>query len=295
MRVLNFGSLNYDHVFHLNHFVKPGKTAASDSYAVNFGGKGLNQSIALAKAGMEVYHAGRVGSDGQPLIDYLNSYEVDTEYLMIDDARATGLAMIQVADGENCIVLYGGTNQMIDEKQIDETLRHFSAGDYLLIQNEISSEKYLIQKAHDAGMKIVFNAAPMNDDVFQYPLDLIDLFFVNEIEGQMLCGSKSAAYADIFAALQTRFPHQQIVMTCGSHGSYWIHGREVLHQEAIPAVAVDTTAAGDTFTGFYIAVISKGMPPQQALLVASKASSIAVSRQGAASSIPTMNEVLQLH
>ena len=104
MKVLNFGSLNYDHVYEMDHFVEPKETQSSLSYIRNFGGKGLNQSIALAKAGMEVYHAGKVGSDGQDFIDYLNKYGVNTAYLTKDDNEATGHAIIEVCKGQNCII-----------------------------------------------------------------------------------------------------------------------------------------------------------------------------------------------
>lgn len=292
MKVLSFGSLNYDHVYEMDHFTEPKETQSSLGYNRNFGGKGLNQSIALAKAGLDVYHAGKVGNDGQDFIDYLNKYGVNTEYLTKDNSIATGHAIIEVCKGQNRIVLHGGANQAIDEKQVDEVLFHFEKGDVLLIQNEISSTAYLITKAHELGMTIVFNTAPMNDKVFTYPLDLIDIFVVNEIEGAGLAKCESKDLNEIVKALKEKFPSRKIVMTAGENGSYYIENETLIHQDAFMVKAVDTTAAGDTFTGFFLASMLKDGDVKKALELASKASSITVQGVGAAQSIPSIDQLL---
>ena len=293
MKVLSFGSLNFDHVYQMDHFVMPKETTSSLSYSRGFGGKGLNQSIALAKSGLDVYHAGRVGFDGQPFIDYLQEYGVKVDYLKKDEEIATGHAIIQVSHSENCIILYGGANQMIDEAQIDEVLTHFEKGDLLLIQNEISSLTYLITKAHEKGLRIAFNTAPMDEKVFSYPLDLIDIFVVNEVEGKGLANVSSDQVEDVIAGLQKAYPSKEIILTVGSQGSYYISGDMVIHQDAYRVEAVDTTAAGDTFTGFYLASILRGEEVNTALRIAAKASSITVTKEGAAKSIPTLEQVLE--
>ena len=291
MKVLSFGSLNYDHVYEMEHFVEPKETASSLAYQRNFGGKGLNQSIALAKAGTDVYHAGRVGNDGQDFIDYLNKYGVKTTYLMKDDAIATGHAIIEVCKGENCIILHGGANQAIDEKQIDEVLEDFEKDDILLIQNEISCLSYLISKAHEKGLKIAFNTAPMNDKIFTYPLDLVDIFIVNEIEGRGLAKIESTAIEDIIEGLKNAYPQKQVVLTVGEEGSYYIANGEAIHQDAYKIKAVDTTAAGDTFTGYFLASILQNKPVEEALDMAAKASSITCTGKGAAQSIPDIKDL----
>lgn len=293
MKVLSFGSLNFDHVYQMDHFVMPKETTSSLSYSRGFGGKGLNQSIALAKSGLDVYHAGRVGFDGQPFIDYLQEYGVKVDYLKKDEETATGHAIIQVSHSENCIILYGGANQLIDEAQIDEVLTHFEQGDLLLIQNEISSLTYLITKAHEKGLRIAFNTAPMDEKVFSYPLDLIDIFVVNEVEGKGLANVSSDQVEDVIAGLQKAYPNKEIILTVGSLGSYYICGETVIHQSAYRVDAVDTTAAGDTFTGFYLASILRGEEVNTALRIAAKASSITVTKEGAAKSIPTLEQVLE--
>lgn len=292
MRVLCFGSLNYDHVYEMDHFTEPKETQSSLSYIRNFGGKGLNQSIALAKAGTDVFHAGRVGSDGQDFIDYLNSYKVATDYLIKDMEQATGHAIIEICKGQNRIILHGGANQAIDEKQIDETLEHFTGGDLLLIQNEISNLSYLISKAHEKEMFIVFNVAPMNEKVFTYPLEKVDMFIVNEIEAAGLAKVATDDIDLIIDGLRRNFPDKQIVLTVGENGSYYIHGETLIQQEAFKVEAIDTTAAGDTFTGFFLASYLKDHNVQAALRLAAKASSITVQGKGAAQSIPDISELL---
>ena len=291
MKVLNFGSLNYDHVYEVEHFTEPKETQSSLSYIRNFGGKGLNQSIALAKAGLEVYHAGKVGSDGQDFIDYLERYGVDTTYLTKDDSEATGHAIIEVCKGQNRIILHGGANQSIGKQQIDDVLDHFEEGDVLLIQNEISSLSYLIDAAHEKGMTIVFNTAPMNEKVFTYPLDKVDIFVVNEIEGAGLASCTDRQIESIISALEHRFPDKEVVLTVGEEGSYYIGEGKVVHQDIYEVEAVDTTAAGDTFTGFFLASYLKDKDVAKALDLAAKASSITVQGKGAAQSIPDISEL----
>ena len=291
MKVLNFGSLNYDHVYEMEHFVEPKETVSSLAYSRNFGGKGLNQSIALAKAGMDVYHAGRVGNDGQDFIDYLKEYGVKTDYLIKDKNEATGHAIIEVCKGQNCIILHGGSNQKIDEEQVEETLKHFEKGDILLVQNEISSMKLIIEKAHEIGMKIVFNTAPMDDKIFTYPLDLVDIFVVNEVEAQGLAKSETSDIYSIITKLRTLYPTKEIVLTVGEKGAYFINSDEVYHENALKVVAVDTTAAGDTFTGFFISIYLTTGDYKEALKLATKASAICVQGPGAAKSIPSIKDL----
>ncbi len=291
MKVLNFGSLNYDHVYEMDHFTQPKETQSSLSYIRNFGGKGLNQSIALAKAGMDVYHAGKVGSDGQDFIDYLNKYHVKTDHLLKDDDEATGHAIIEICKGQNRIILHGGANQSIGEKQIDEVLSHFGKDDVLLVQNEISSMAYLIEQAHEKGMTVVFNTAPMNEKVFTYPLDLVDIFVVNEIEGAGLAGVTSEDINTIIEGLKKRFPEKKIVLTVGEKGSYFIERDILIHQDIYEADVVDTTAAGDTFTGFFLASYLKDKDVKKALDLAARASGITVQGKGAAQSIPDISDL----
>ena len=292
MKVLNFGSLNIDHVYSMPHFTEPKETQSSLSYMRNLGGKGLNQSIALAKAGAETYHAGKIGADGEIFRTYLEGYGVHTEWLDMDDRSVTGHAIIETCEGENRIILYGGANQEIGEELIDSVLAHFDAGDILLVQNEISGMAYLMHKAHEKGMKIVFNTAPMNEKVFSYPLEYVDTFIVNEVEGRELAGSMSTDPAAIMEDLCRKYPGKEIILTAGTDGA-WYSGKEgFFHQPAFPVHAVDTTAAGDTFTGYFLAMKLLGKTPQEAMAIAARASSMTVQKAGAAQSIPSLEELL---
>ena len=198
--------------------------------------------------------------------------------------------------GDNCILLYGGTNQQITTIYADEVLSHFGSGDYLVLQNEINQLSYIIINAKARGMKIILNPSPMDAKIFELPLHLIDLFFVNEIEAAGLIKSKlsDADISDnekLASRLQELFPENDFVLTLGEEGSMYLSSDTQIYQPAFKIKAVDTTAAGDTFTGFFLSGLLHGKNIPASLELASKASAITCSRAGAAVSIPTMEEV----
>ena len=292
MKVLSFGSLNVDYVYKLPHVVVKGETLSSKALNVYPGGKGLNQSIALGKAGAEVYHAGAIGEDGKFLVDCLEEAGVNTKFIKILPEIKSGHAIIQnTDDGDNCIVLYGGANQAITKEQVDETLAFFENGDYLILQNEINELKYIIEEAHSKGMKIVLNPSPMNEIINELPLDYVDYFLLNEIEAGQVLGKTIENPDEIIAALAGTFPNAKVVLTLGSEGSVFYDGTQTIRQGIYKVKAVDTTAAGDTFTGFFIAGEAMGREVKESMDMAAKASAIAVSRPGAGVSIPTLSEV----
>ncbi len=296
MRVLCFGSLNIDYTYRVDHFVRKGETLSSDSLQVFSGGKGLNQSIALAKAGASTYIAGAVGKDGGFLLDMLRSAGVDTSNVEVLPDIRTGNAIIQNdKEGDNCILLYGGANQAITREQIDEVLSKFQEGEFLILQNEINELPYLVEKAHERGMRIVLNPSPMDEKIFALPLELIDYFLLNETEAAELLkhdGHSETDDMDALAdALAKRFPKASIVLTIGSDGAIFTNGTKKFRQPSFPVKAVDTTAAGDTFSGYFIARILEGSSEEQAMEMAARAASIAVTRRGAAPSIPERKEV----
>ena len=187
-RVLCFGSLNIDHVYRVPHMVMEGETLSCSSLRTSAGGKGANQSAAMARAGLEVYHAGRIGPDGMFLADLLDGYGVDTRYIDTTSS-ASGNAIIQVDDeGRNSIIIYPGGNREITKEMVDAVLSDFSQGDWLVLQNEINLVDYLITCASRCGMRICFNPAPYSDEVKSFHLDLVDIICVNEIEGAALAG-----------------------------------------------------------------------------------------------------------
>lgn len=289
MKLLDFGSLNIDHTYQLPHLVRPGETLASDSYHKSEGGKGFNQAVALAKAGQEVYLAGAIGQDGLFLRDYLQELGVHTEHLCVLDAP-TGHAMIQLdTEGQNCIILFGGTNGMITEAMIDEVLADFGAGDYLLLQNEISHVDSIICAAHAKGMHIILNPSPMSPELLTWPLELVEWFILNEIEGADITGKTQPE--EMLDELLRRYPACHVVLTLGERGSVYADATQRMDQSIVSAHTVDTTAAGDTFTGYFIHALLQGEVIQQALKTAACASAITVSRPGAGRSIPAAEEV----
>ena len=289
MKILNFGSLNIDHVYQVDHFVRAGETLASSGYARHMGGKGFNQSIALARAGAAVYHAGCVGEDGDFMRAYLREAGVNVAFLRTVD-EPTGHAMIQVEpSGENCILLFGGANQRIEAAQIRETLAHFAAGDILLLQNEISGLPALLEEGAKRGLRIAINPAPMDAGIVAADLSEVRWLIVNEGEGAALSGAKNAQ--DVLAALREKYPHAAVVLTLGEKGAYYQDENETCFVKAFCAgEAVDTTGAGDTFTGYFLAGIAAGASAKRAMEIAARASGIAVTRAGAAQSIPPMPE-----
>ncbi|MFZ2654560.1 MAG: ribokinase [Victivallales bacterium] len=289
MKILNFGSVNIDHVYSVEHFVRPGETMSSLSYSRFSGGKGANQSIALAKAGANVFHSGKIGSDGIWLKDNLKKCGVRTDFLKVGEVP-TGHAVIQVSrSGENSIVLYGGANQDIDENFASSVIAEFSKNDFILLQNEINKIPFIMKEAHKRGMKIVFNPAPMNRPVKSYPLKLVDIFILNEIEGADLAGKKG--FQNVIAEMKRKYPNALTIMTLGSKGAAYIDGGKTVFVPAVKVKPVDTTAAGDTFIGYFLAGISKGEDIDDAISLACRAAAICVTRKGAADSIPKMREV----
>ena len=290
MKILDFGSCNVDYVYDVEHIVQPGETLVAGKMSRFPGGKGLNQSIAIAKAGAKVYLAGCVGQDDTILRPVLLEAGVDISNLSVVE-EPTGQAIIQVdKNGENSIVIYRGANGAVTKTYIDEVLERFASGDLLVLQNEVSNLQYLIKKASAKGMKIILNPSPFEESIRQ--IDLKDLYCVmlNETEAMQWCASEHPY--DFLLWAQRTYPQLRAVLTLGRKGSIFLKDGELYRQQAYQVTAVDTTAAGDTFTGYFIAGLSRGEDEVEILRFASAASAIAVSRKGAASSVPAYEEVM---
>lgn len=289
MKILNFGSLNLDHVYRVEHFVQPGETLSAVSQSVSPGGKGLNQSVALAKAGAEIYHAGCLGQGGESLGVLLQESGVNTDHLLTVDTLQ-GSTVIQVnAAGENCIILYGGSNQCVTEEQVRRTLSAFASGDWLVLQNEINHLPLIVDTAFELGMQIVLNPSPCNEKLAAVDFGKLSWLLVNEVEAEQLSGSILPEEA--WQQLHRRYPDLSLLVTLGGEGSAAFTASETVRQAAFPAEAVDTTAAGDTYTGYFIAGLAEGRSLAECMLRASMAASISVTRAGAAGSIPMREEV----
>lgn len=289
MKVLNFGSMNIDYVYEVSHFVQPGETVPCLSRTIFAGGKGLNQSVALAKAGVNVFHAGSIGEEGELLLDELKEAGVHCDFIC-RQSTSNGHTVIQVdQNGQNSILYYGGTNRTISRQQIDDTLSAFERGDILLLQNEINNLQYIIETAYAKGWQIVLNPSPIDDSIQALPLDKVNYFVLNELEGMQISGAE--CISGIVPELSRKYPNAKILLTLGAEGAEYFDGSDIFYQKAKKVQVVDTTAAGDTFLGYFIAGIVKQLSIQDTLRLAAKAASITISSRGAAQSIPTMDMV----
>ncbi|MBS1369492.1 MAG: ribokinase [Lentisphaeria bacterium] len=290
-KIVCLGSMNLDHVYRLDHFVRPGETLNSESYSVGCGGKGLNQSIALARAGAPVMHAGKIGRDGGVLRSALEAAGVDVS-LVVEGDIPTGHAVIQVdSKGENAIILFGGANRGITEAEIDAAL-DAAEGGILLLQNEINSLDLIFRKAYERGIPVAFNFAPFDPEAAKaLPLGLLSYLIVNEIEGAGVAGVEDPKA--ILVALKANYPECRVILTLGKAGSAFLGDDGMMVTvPPYPAEVVDTTSAGDTFIGYLFAGLLEGMELKAAMELATRASAITVSRPGAADSIPFRKELL---
>jgi ribokinase len=295
MKVLVYGSINIDYNYRVDHIVVPGETGACTGLTKTAGGKGENQAMALARAGLDVYLAGKIGSDGLFLLDKLKENNVNTSFVMTNGTY-TGQAIIQLdKNGQNAIFLLQGGNSEIKAEEIEKTLSAFGSGDMVVLQNEIVRVGEIISLAKKRGMKVCLNPSPCNELVDSYPLDMVDVFFINEVEGAMLAGMNPAAKDPDFAGILEKaaglFPKAEIILTAGKRGAFYAF-KDVRESSPIVDVkVVDTVGAGDTFSGYFIAAREKGCGVKEALDIANKAASISVSRSGAIDSVPFAKEV----
>lgn len=296
MRVLNIGSLNIDYVYVVPHHVRPGETIASLDRQVFPGGKGLNQSVALAKAGAAVRHGGAVGAaDGALLLEALREHGVDTSAVLMRGC-ASGHAIIQVdPQGQNSIVIHGGVNRTISRDEIMNMLEDYGSGDRLVLQNEINADALCdaISLAAARGLYIVFNPSPVDAKLRSFPLEKTGCLVLNEVEAEVLTGSMEPQTQ--LDTLRRAYPRTDLLLTLGAQGAIFApHSKaQVYTQQAYRVQAIDTTAAGDTFLGFFIALYNPQQDPSQALRLAAAAAAICVTRQGASASIPSLAEVIE--
>lgn len=291
----NFGSINLDHVYRVPHLVRPGETLASHDYRVGLGGKGANQSLAMVRAGGRVCHWGRLGRQDAWARDTLARAGVDVSRVELVDGPS-GHAIIQVDDrAENAIILFPGANRGFRRADLEALVADTRPGDWLLLQNECNGLEDLLPMAAQHGLRIAFNPAPMTESVSALPLERCQLLFLNRSEAAGITGLALEAGAnDLLDALAMRLPTCELVLTLGGEGAWYQQGDQRLHQPALPVEAVDTTGAGDTFIGYFMAALQAALPVIDCLRRAATAAALAVQRPGAAESIPVAEEVDRL-
>lgn len=283
MAIFNLGSINADHVYRVPHLPEPGETLAASSFQIGLGGKGTNQSVAAAQAGSKVLHIGAVGADGRWAKEKLQSLSVDCQFVA-EIETPTGHAIINVDDdAENAIVLFKGANFALDKAQVDAALEAASAGDTLLLQNETAHQAYAAELAKSKGMRVIYSAAPFSVEAVREVLPFVTMIAVNEIEAEQLC-----------AALETdlnNLPVDEILVTRGAKGAEWRGNGKTETVESFKVTPVDTTAAGDTFAGYFAAGLDQGAGVAEALQLASAAAALKVTKAGAADAIPNRSAV----
>ena len=287
MKILNFGSINKDFFYSVNDFVRPGETISSNRYDIKIGGKGLNQSVGISKAGAKVYHAGIINKEDTFIIDKLKSWKINCDNILLSD-NPTGHAIIQVnKKGENSIIIHGGANHDFNLKSIKSILSKFETGDILLLQNEINNIEEIIDRAHYKKMKIIFNPAPFNNDILKYDLNKINTLILNQSEGEGLSNEKIPD--KILKVLNNNFKNTEIILTLGEKGSLYSYKDELIKIRAHDVKTVDTTGAGDTFIGYYVAGFASKMNKKDNLNRASEAAALTTIKLGGAESIPSIN------
>lgn len=290
MKIYNLGSLNIDYVYSVEHIVNPKETLSSSNLQKFAGGKGLNQSVALARAGSDVIHGGIIGADGQFLKQVLQKENVDVSNIKTVK-KNTGHAIIQVdCSGQNSILLYKGTNFAVDREYIERFLSDANEDDILLLQNETSALDDAFEIANNKKMQIAFNPSPYSENLKVLPLNFVKWWFCNEIEAQELFGTYDES--QIANSFLSKFPNSNLILTLGEQGSVFVNKYITVKQAAYKVDAVDTTAAGDTFTGYFLSAVSQNKSIEYAMQIAAKASSITVSREGASPSIPYFNDII---
>lgn len=293
MTVYNFGSINIDLVYRVPHLVNPGETLSSLSMDTVLGGKGANQSVAVARAGASVCHVGRIGRADQWAVEQMREAGVEVSHVEQIEG-ASGHAIIQVDDnGENSIILHGGANQSFNRSVLETHLSDATAADWLLLQNECNTIDTAFDIAINKGMKIMFNPTPMTANVAALPLQHCSVLIVNETEAESLAGSSDPH--EILARLASRYPNTRLVMTLGSKGALLQYAGNLIRHDALDVDVVDTTGAGDTFVGYFLASMIAGCDDATCLKRACTAAALSVTQSGAAPSIPDARAVDAFH
>lgn len=295
-KLVNLGSLCIDHVYRVPAFTGSGETVSSASHEVFPGGKGLNQSIAAARAGIDVVHVGCIGEDGVWLKDTLAAEGVDVTGLRVVEG-STGHAVIQVnGAGENAIVIFGGTNRALDPDDIEAAVARVEPGDWLMLQNEINDLDLVLRLAAERGCQVAFNVAPVDGREAGYDLSCVGLLIVNEIEASALAGTDAPSddWSEVLTGLEARAPKAAVVLTLGADGLVYSDGAGLASLPAYAVTAVDETAAGDAFIGYLMGSLIRGESMHDALRTGSAAGALAVTHAGAASSLPAEPDVRSL-
>ena len=288
MTIWNLGSINLDLIYGMDRLPGRGETVSADSKDEFLGGKGTNMSVAAARAAARVCHIGAIGPDGRWAVDRLLEYGVDTRHIVQVDAP-TGHAIVGVeASGENQIIIFSGANRAIPLETVQTALSEAQTGDLLILQNETNAQVETAKLGRDMGLTVCYAAAPFEAAAVEAVLPYLDFLILNAVEAQQLEHALGRPVHTL--------PVRDITITKGDAGAEWISTKTGSNQafSARKVEAVDTTGAGDTFTGYVLAGLDRGMPMPQAISQAILAASIMVTRRGTADVIPDLKDIQDL-
>ena len=288
--ILNFGSINIDYVYRLKTLPQAGETLSCQGFARYLGGKGINQSIAIARAGGAVKHIGAVGADGAFALAQIADMGLDTNDIRVTDT-ATGHAVICLdKQGENHIIIHAGANAELTENQINSTLDTNPKAEWVVIQNETNLTEYIAKSAKERGLSLAYSAAPFDAVACQTILPYLDILAVNETEAAALSHAMKTPITDL------KIP--TLLITKGAKGAELWQNGACISVKGLPVKAIDTVGAGDTFFGSFIARWQNGgqngTPAQEALEYATTAAALQCTQKGAATAIPDQKTVLNL-
>lgn len=294
-KITVIGSANADLVIHSAKMPELGETINGNNFQINAGGKGLNQAVAIAKLGGNVSFLGAVGNDanGRTLIDTLAENGVSYKGITTENIP-TGIAMITVVNGNNCIILDAGANYALTPEIVEQHADIIAESDFCVMQLEIPLESVVkvCEIASQNNTKVILNPAPFQplpDALFSQ----VEYLIPNEHEAQDLTGIYPDSEENCKKAIQVLQEKgiPNIIITLGERGCVYNNGKEIVFYPAKETNVVDTTSAGDCFIGALVTKLSQDESLESAIKYATKASAIAVSREGASKSIPYANEI----
>ncbi|MFU8822725.1 ribokinase [Yoonia sp.] len=283
MAIWNLGSINADFVYAVPHIPSPGETLGTTGRQVFLGGKGANMSVAAARAAARVHHIGAVGQDGLWLVERLLEYGVDTRNIAVLDTETAQAIIMVDPQGENAILLHPGANAEIPQTILQNAMAEAQTGDWLVIQNETNLQRTAASLGRKMGLRVAYAAAPFDADRVQAVLPHLDFLILNAVEAEQLQKATGKTPADLGLT--------DVIVTLGADGADWYGAAGLQHFDAIKVDPVDTTGAGDTFTGYVLAGLDRGMPMAQAIGQAMRAAALMVTRHGTADVIPDLSEV----
>lgn len=283
MAIWNLGSINADYVYAVPHIPTPGETLAATNRKVFLGGKGANMSVAAARAAAQVKHIGAIGPDGKWAKERLLEYGVDTRHITTLQVETAHAIIAVDANSENMIILHPGANAEIPQAILQNALSEAETGDWFITQNETNLQRTGAQLAKKMGLKVAYAAAPFDADRVQAVLEHLDFLILNAVEAEQLKQATGQTPGDLGV--------KDVIVTLGSDGADWFGPKGKQHFDALKVDPVDTTGAGDTFTGYVLAGLDRGLPMEQAIGLALKAGALMVTRHGTADVIPDLSEV----